>query len=254
MKRLITLAVTLALVLSFSFDADAKRRSRKSESKGKANEVKVIQSEAGLKIPEWGIAIDAHYLPALDELIPGYRVVNILLQNNGSKPIELNPRKDKWVITDNIGKKHKAYNHIRFFHRRLWEKMSDKAKAKLDYPHLVPPGKSVAIDVFFKDEVELANFREISWDSYHFDKEFTILTPYEKHIEVKYGTNKVIDLNQIEPSKETEKEKQYRGARDDYEGNSEETGNQVIYITPDGKSSTGSPIAPAKKSEDSTSN
>ena len=195
-----------------------------------------IQADAGLKIPEYGIAIDAYYLPALDQLIPGYRILNIVVQNNRPEPIDLDVFKDKWQIIDHMGKNHKAFNHVKFFEKNLWEQMSDKAKTKLDYPNLVPPGKMVAIDVFFPTSVELVNFKEIRWNSSFFDKEFNVYTAYENQIKIDYDTAKVLEMPKSEAEIQQEQQTQddYLKARDQFVGNHEKDVQKVFYISPDG--------------------
>lgn len=207
-----------------------------SKSQKKSKSPQSIQSEAGLKIPEYGIAIDAYYLPALDQLIPGYRILNVLVQNNRPEPIDLDVAKDKWQIVDHMGQKHKAFNHIKFFEKNLWEKMSDKAKSKLNYPNLVPSGKMVAIDVFFPNSVELNNFQEIRWDSAFFDKEFNVFTAYERQLKIEYDTTKVLDMPKSDSEIQNDKAQQdaYLQARDEFMGNHEKDVQKVFYIAPDG--------------------
>lgn len=225
------------LFLPLLFIVACSNSQRAQTSKASKDSDAAIQSEAGLKIPKWGIVIDAYYMPKLDSMIPGYRVLNILIQNNNPEDILLHPKHDKWVITDHLGEQHKALNHIKYFNAKLWDKMSPRAKNLLDYPHKIHPGEVVTIDVYFKDNVELRNFREIAWHSDFFDKEFNIMTAYEDHINVKY---KVIDNeNKIKSDTDTQaasdEEKAYQQARDKFIGNHEKDVKKVFYVTPQGK-------------------
>jgi len=140
--------------------------------------------EAGLKLPEWGIAIDASHDARLDDLIPGYRIVHVVLSNSRGDPILLDPSKDKWVVTDSTGRRHTAINHVQKIDRKLWEEMKPELKKKLDYPTVVKPNHLTTIDLFFSDSVDLFRFREISWNSSHFNKTFDIYTAYEKELSV----------------------------------------------------------------------
>ena len=54
----------------------------------------------------------------------------------------------------------------------------------LDYPHIVSPGKSTNIDLFFPKAIDLYHFREVQWRSAHFNKEFNVFTNYEKNLSV----------------------------------------------------------------------
>jgi hypothetical protein len=143
-----------------------------------------IRSEAGLNIPDWGLAIDAAYDPRLDDLVRGYRIVNILVTNRGSQDVSLNVREDKWVIVDNNGKKNTAENHVKFFNKKIWDEMPQQLQNKLDYPPYVRAGHSVNIDVFFPKSTNLINFKEVIWRSATLGKEFNIYTNYEKTLQM----------------------------------------------------------------------
>ncbi len=145
------------------------------QAKGKIE----IKSEAGLNIPEYGIAVDALYDPRLDDLVEGYKIISILLTNRGTSNISLNVRQDKWVIIDSAGHKHVAENHVSYFDKRTWEEMEAALKQKLDYPQYVKAAHSTTIDVFFPKSVELLNFKEIIWKSASIGKEFNIFTNME---------------------------------------------------------------------------
>lgn len=176
--------LTLLLVISLpALSAVDKRYSRSFKDKDSDDNDR-IRSEIGLNIPEWGIAIDATFNPQLTNIIPGYHIVTIVLTNRRSEPVMLDARKDKWIIVDNLGKKHRAFNHVKQFNRDIWSKMPRKLKLLLDYPHVVNPGKSTTIDVFLPKSVDLFNFREIVWESAHFNKEFNMFTAYEKSLSI----------------------------------------------------------------------
>lgn len=153
-------------------------------AKKSAYKTESITSEAGLNIPQWGIAIDAFFDPRLTDLVPGYHVVNIVLTNRRGGPILLDPIQDKWVIVDNAGKKHMARNHGRQLKNDAWESLPNVLKQKLDYPTSVKPGNFVTIDVFVPDRADLTNFREVTWKSYSLNKEFNIFTNYEDTLNV----------------------------------------------------------------------
>lgn len=153
-----------------------KKSSSKKSSKGP------ISSEIGLNIPEWGISIDAIFNPELDDLIPGYHILNIVLTNRRAERIDLNASLDKWMITDHKGRKHTASNHVANFDKKLWEQLPPKLQKLLDYPPSVNAGKSVKIDVFISKSVPLYDFKELSWHSRFFDRTFNVYTSYEDKI------------------------------------------------------------------------
>lgn len=154
---------------------DSKQSAKKTSKK--------IRSEAGLNIPSWGIAIDAVYDSRLDELLPGYKIVNVVLTNRGAADIRLDAAKDDWRILDQLGKSHTATNHLRQRNEKMWADLPQGLKEKLDYPNLVRIGKSAQIDLFFPDDIELFNFREIVWRSSHFKKEFSVYTVTDKDVD-----------------------------------------------------------------------
>ena len=105
-KKIITILLFILFIADLSLAAVPIRK-KNSEIKGtKISED--IRSEAGLNIKDWGIAIDAIYDARLDDLIPGYRIINIVLTNRSAEDINLSTNKDKWYILDNMGKKHTA--------------------------------------------------------------------------------------------------------------------------------------------------
>lgn len=175
-----------------------------------------ITSEAGLKIPEWGIALDASYDARLDNLIPGYKIVQVVLSNTRPDTITLNPVKDRWAITDSAGKKHTAHNHVRHFNKKLWNQLKPELKAKLDYPTLVKSGHLATIDLFFPEDVDLFQFREIAWTSAFFAKRFDVLTNYEKNL----GIHTTKNQNSITDPNSLTLDEAYLKSKDEVLGNS----------------------------------
>jgi len=168
--------------------------------KNKDKKERVIKSEVGLNIPEWGLAIDAIFDPRLSELIPGYHIVNLVITNKRGEPIMFDTRNDRWTIVDHVGKRHTAHNHVKQFNRKLWPNLPKKLQAMLEYPHKVSPGRSITIDVFIPKSVDLINFKEVVWKSAHFGKEFNLFTNYEDNLKLpaskEFDTPKVNKANQ----------------------------------------------------------
>lgn len=160
-------------VFCFGLSAQAKMESTRKPSNK-------ITSEAGLNIPAWGVAVDAVYDKRLDNLVPGYKILNVVLSNRSATTIYLDPSKDKWVIVDSLGHKHTGINLLREENEKLWDKLPDGLKQQLEYPQAVRVGNTTKIDLFFPLKTELASFREINWASAHFKKEFNISTAMEK--------------------------------------------------------------------------
>lgn len=183
MKRVPTILIfTLCLFLSQSVFANPRSEHSHAQHHQKTKITAAISSEAGLNIPEWGLAIDAFYDPQLTDLIPDYHIINIVITNRRSSTILLDPKEDKWVIVDSAGKKHIAKNHVRMIDEKLWAQLPNALKNKLDYPHAIKPGNFTTVDVFIPKDVDMFNFRSVSWHSRYFNKEFSIFTNYEKSL------------------------------------------------------------------------
>lgn len=183
-KIILCLSVGLFLMAlqSDAFAADSSKITRRS--RGKTAEADIVTSEAGLNIPDWGLSIDAFYDPRLTDLIPGYHIVNIVVTNRRNAPIQFNPSRDKWIIIDKEGRKHTAKNHVEQFNSKLWTRLPDILKSKLDYPQTVDPGHFTTIDVFVPKNADLLNFKEVSWKSHFLAKEFNVFTSYEGELSV----------------------------------------------------------------------
>lgn len=191
----------LIVFLGFVLTAQAKvaEHGKSRGFKNKTKKENIIRSEIGLNIPQWGIAIDAVFDPRLDDIIPDYHIVNLVLTNRRGEAIVFDVMRDKWVITDNAGKKHIAHNHVRHFNKKLWSELPEKLKNMIDYPNKVNPGKSITIDVFLPKSVDLFNFREVLWKSAFLNKEFNIFTSYENSLSIQEKGGKEFDLPKLAP-------------------------------------------------------
>lgn len=167
-------ASLIGFLFLFEPSASAKRQVRKQK----------IESEAGLNIPDWGIAVDGLYDKRLDNLVAGYKILNVVVTNRSGKTISFDPRKDQWLVRDSIGKSHKAITHLKIGNRRVWEALPEALKKKLEYPQLVHNGNMAKIDLFFPLNADLENFRSLEWRSAFFKKEFVIVTTGDKEVEL----------------------------------------------------------------------
>lgn len=184
-----TLFIGFFLTANLSFNpeilaATSSSKTSSSSKQKKNQEDTVVKSEIGLNIPKWGIAVDAVFDPRLDDIVPNYHIVNLVISNRRPETISLNPKNDRWVIVDEEGHKHIAETQVESFNKKAWDKMPDKLKSMIAYPKFVSSGKSVTIDVFIPKSVQLNNFKEVIWKSSHFNKEFSMLTSYEQELSV----------------------------------------------------------------------
>lgn len=144
---------------------------------------KVIESEAGLNIPQWGVAIDAIYNRELDNLIPGYKILNVVVSNRGGDIISFDTLKDRWILVDSVGKSHKAINHLRVIDQKMWDVLPVGLKNELEYPQTLRVGHTAKIDLLFRSSAELTSFKTLRWRSTHFKKDFVIRTAIEKNLD-----------------------------------------------------------------------
>lgn len=180
MKFLNLSAVLIALCVAATTHAATPRSESSGSGRVKERKSRKIVTEAGLNIPAWGVAIDAAYDSRLDNLIPGYKILNVILTNRGASTIYLDPRKDRWGIQDHVNNSHQGINHLRLHNEKVWFNLPDGLRAKLEYPTGVRAGNSTKIDLFFPTSVELGHFRGVTWNSSHFKKEFSVYTTGDK--------------------------------------------------------------------------
>ncbi len=152
------------------------------ESRGKDKQ-KVVETEAGLNIPSLGIAIDAIYDKKLDDLLPGYKILNVVITNKSVSNIELDAKKDKWEIVDSVGRSHKAIAHLFLVDPKLWNVLPVGLKDELEYPHRVRMGHTTKIDLLFTDDVELNYFKNVTFKSFSLAKTFLIKNSVEKNLD-----------------------------------------------------------------------
>lgn len=133
-------------------------------------------SAVGLKVPKKGLTIDANYDPRLDNLIPGYKVITIALTNNSFEVLKLNPLKDRWVIEDANGRKHKATNSVRIQDPRVFAMLPAQVKKLIDYPSGISVGYTETFDVFFPEDTDLEAFRSVSFYNSGLGENFDIVS------------------------------------------------------------------------------
>ena len=164
------------IILILSFSALSPAFSKKIET---------ISSELGLIIPSINIAIDAVYDKRLDNLVPGYKILNVVVINRSNRVLSFDTKKDLWSIEDNIGNKKKAFNHLKLADPTAWNSLSDSLRNKLDYPQIVRQGETVKVDLFFKSSVDLNNFKKLIWKSPAMQVQFLLFATTGKTVETK---------------------------------------------------------------------
>lgn len=147
MIRRITLIV-FVFTLSFLLASPASAR-RKS---------KVMTVDAGVPLERYGFAVDASYDPRLDNLVPGYRVINVAVVNNSFNIIRLDSTKDEWYVKmRGERKKIEALINLRDSDLEAWDKVPEAAKPLLSYPLAIPIGARLVIDIFVPEKTDLSS-------------------------------------------------------------------------------------------------
>jgi hypothetical protein len=137
-----------------------------------------VEGQAGRTITPHSISIDANYDPRLDNLIPGYKLLPVIIRNVSLRPIPMDPRRDRWVIVGEKGQRYRATNSVRIKDPVLWRTIPDKMRTMIDYPEIIPINYSVTFDLLLPLRTELEYFRQIRYYNAVWKQEFVIEKEY----------------------------------------------------------------------------
>jgi hypothetical protein len=129
-----------------------------------AKKKKTIEIFGGMPIPGVGLSIDASYDPRLDNLAPGYRVLNVAMVNESFNMVTLNPKKDKWWITTGTKKRKKKHDVIwdlRSADSQAWHQIPERARGLVGYPLILAIGARQVVDIFVPEKIPLEEFTEL---------------------------------------------------------------------------------------------
>lgn len=133
-----------------------------------------IVSPAGTQIPTLGLAFDVSYDGATDELIRGYRILNVGITNNSLQIVPLDPFADRWWVIDRNGHKHEALVGLRRSDPDVWAALPVGLKKLIEYPLMVPIGSTQSVDLLFPARVNLREFHGVIFRSIGLDREIRI--------------------------------------------------------------------------------
>lgn len=124
---------------------------------------KIVKATGGIAIPVVGIAIDASYDPRLDTLIPGYKIINVILVNSSFNITYLDPEKDKWWISL-AGEKSpiKAISNLRREDPKAWSNLAPKVRELIAYPLVLPIGGREVLDIFVPASADVSKLNVVS--------------------------------------------------------------------------------------------
>ena len=151
MKTMFTVVVILGLLVPACAGGGAG-----SSAKG------AVHVQGGTNIEGYGFALDASYDPRLDQLIPGYRIVNVALINNSFNILFLNPEKDRWSIRAGKGRRHDAIIDLRRADPEVWATLPERVQKLMAYPLAVPIGARLVLDLIVHGEAPLEQLTEVS--------------------------------------------------------------------------------------------
>ena len=172
--------ISFFFILSFLFNPSVSHA--KKPNKG------VLVGEAGLNFPSMGLALDGAYDDRLDHLVPGYKILNVVITNKGQNTIKLDLNKEVWKVRDHLGKLRIAINDVRFISEKIWNTLPEGLKNKLENPDTIKTGQTAKVDLFFPANVNLKDFKELQWQSTHFKKKFIIEEGVEKNLDLARDT------------------------------------------------------------------
>jgi len=135
-----------------------------------------LVSMAGQPVPETPLLIDVSYDSSLDNLVPGYKIIIVVVSNSGYAPFVLDPAEDRWTIVDRKGMRHAAYISLRDQDMNVWAGLSLELRQKLSSPLMVPNGVEQPFDLFLPGEVLLDGFRSLEFQSSQLHRTIRVIT------------------------------------------------------------------------------
>jgi hypothetical protein len=133
-----------------------------------------IEGKAGDFIRGHGFSIDAQYDARLDSLVTPYKVLSIAIRNTSLNVIQMDAKKDTWVIVDRRGKSHRGFTSIRKRNPKRWESLPREARELMEYPELVPINYTATFNIFFPRTANLEGFQEIRYNNATFRESYRI--------------------------------------------------------------------------------
>jgi hypothetical protein len=137
-----------------------------------------VESVAGRIIPNFSLSIDANYDPRLDNLIPGYKLLPVIVKNMSLRNVIMDAKRDKWVIVSEKGHKYTAINSLKLKDRVQWREIPERMRALIDYPEIVPINYSSTFDILLPEKAKIDYFREIRYYNAEWKQEFVLEKDY----------------------------------------------------------------------------
>lgn len=141
-----------------------------------AKKARVIRAPGGTNT-DIGLVLDASYDSRLDNLVPGYKIIDVALVNQSFNIVLLHPEKDRWEIKlgGDEGKTIPAIYNLRGKLPQAYNTLPERIKPLLSYPLALPIGAREVIDIFVPDSVDVTNFTELHVYLHSVDTKLEIL-------------------------------------------------------------------------------
>lgn len=124
-----------------------------------------------------GLVVDASYDSRLDNLVPGYKILDVVLINQSFNIIMMDPQSDRWEIKlSGDGKSVNAIHDLRGQLPKVWSTLPDRLKQLLSYPLALPIGAREVVDIFVPENVDLTRFTELAITFKSIDTRLEILS------------------------------------------------------------------------------
>ncbi len=141
-----------------------------------AKSIPTMKVPAGTNIPALGMALDASYDPITDDIVPGFKILSVVVANNSMDVIQMDRDSDEWTVVTAKGARHEAILDLRKSKTDTYLSLPEKLRSKLEYPMMVQVGETRVIDLLFKDSVQLDGFRSVKFTSKMTNRAFNIVS------------------------------------------------------------------------------
>ncbi len=133
-----------------------------------------IEGVVGRPLRSYSMTIDTEYDPRLDDLVAGYKLLPVTIQNRHLSGIPMDVEKDRWMVVTEKGKKVEAINSLKLRDPILWRSLPKSLRSAIDYPEVIPINYTATFDLIFPSKINIRYFSEIRYYNAALNKEFIL--------------------------------------------------------------------------------
>ncbi len=133
--------------------------------------VKIV---SGQSFPGRGLSFDISYDTALDQIVPGYKVVSVGIKNTDMDPFLFLLETDRWMVVDRDGHRWAATIDLKNVDPNVWDALSPEMQGALAFLLVIPEGVSQVVDLFVKQNADLGNLQGVFFHSTFLKKKILI--------------------------------------------------------------------------------